>query len=284
LITLLGLKHDEKPTNAHKIILKAALENVAVFYGVPVIKRLSPQFKYFGMSVYQNIWKTMISDDLISSAVANIIYKSSFRNYKIKGFSKLIETGNEKLVLNRLQVSDLVTGIYGSNIMDSEDSLEILQQSLAGLSDLDRRSVERLSAATGIPATILLGKSPDGQNSTGDHDEKNFYIFVEQYQKKMLPGCIKIFDAIIKYLGIEDNTWQLEFNKPHSTDNDEQAKIDGLIMDNVLKMQALGISDDVIKRYLKEKQIITEDEYESEKSLKVEMDENIGLEEEGSTI
>ena len=126
---------------------------VVPFIGTPVVKRLSPEYKYYGMSVYQNLWTAIINDNVIMTAVANITARASIRHYKLDGLKELVQAGQEGLALQRLMMIEQSVGIFGSAVMDANDEMQILSQSLQGLADIDRRSAERLSAASGIPAT-----------------------------------------------------------------------------------------------------------------------------------
>jgi phage-related protein (TIGR01555 family) len=258
--------------------IEADIANVAVFYGTKCIKRLSPQFKYFGMSVYQNIWKAMLSDDLITTAVANMVYRSSTAVYKMKGFNKLVEAGRQDLVLDTISTTEMTRGIFGAVVQDSEDDFKMVGQTITALADIDRRSAERVCAAAGYPATLILGKSPDGQNSTGKHDEKNLIIATKRYQLKMIKPIKQVSHALIQHLEIDDTDWNIEFRNPATEDLAQEAQTDSIELDNALKLQSLLNNPEIITRYLKDKDLITEDEANDLKDLKADFDENSQLE------
>lgn len=235
----------------------------APFVGVPVIRRIAPDYKYYGMSVYQNIWSALVNDYTIMSAVANITYRSSIRHYKLKDLKQQVLAGRQDQVLDRMSLLDTSASIYGSVVMDSEDEMQIVSQSLSGLADIDKRSSERLSAATGIPATILLGKSPDGMSSTGKSDEKNMASYIEQYQAKMLPPIERIFRALISLAGVETETWKLTFKSPENIDVSDKPEYDAKILTNSsMMLNDLSLPEDVIRRYLLEHNLITQDEHD----------------------
>jgi len=233
----------------------------APFTGVPTIHRLSPSFKYYGMSVYQSIWTALVNDQTIMTAAANIVYRSSIRHYKLKGLQQQVLAGRQDQALARTSMLDESVGIFGSAVMDSEDEMQVITQTLAGLAEIDRRSGERLAAATGIPATILLGKSPDGQNSTGKSDENNMIAFVLDYQQKMLPPLNRMAAAVISELNIKGK-WKLTFNSPAVIEKTEKPTHDKVVIENAQQLQALGFPEDVVRRYSLENGLITQEEHD----------------------
>lgn len=245
----------------------------AIFTGAKVPTRIAPQYKFFGMSIYQSLWSALINDASIMTAVANITYRSSIRHYKLKGLKELVMSNRQDLALERMGVLDASADIFGSVVMDSEDEMQIVSQSIAGLADIDKRSGERLAAASGIPATLLLGKSPDGQNSTGEGDDDNFIIFIENYQKKMMPALNRIF-AALNSLANGDNNWKIKFKTPDAVDFNKKPEFDGKILANAMMMiNELQLPQEVVERYMLENNIITQDEKKLIKQQTLEFDE-----------
>jgi uncharacterized protein len=260
------------------------IKNIAVFYGTKCVKRLSPQFKYFGMSIYQNMWKPMISDDLITTAIPNFVYRSSTPVYKMEGFKQLVNSGNQSLLLDIIATTEQTRGLFGAVVQDVKDDFKMVGQSFAGLPDLDKRSAERICAAVGYPATLILGKSPDGQNSTGKHDQDNTILAIKRYQKKMLKPIRMIALALLKHLEFEEPDWKIEFNNPHSQDKEETAKTDSVELDNALKMQQLLNNQKIVNRYLKDKELIDEDEFNELDEIQADFNENSQFENETGEI
>jgi phage-related protein (TIGR01555 family) len=83
---------------------------------------------------------------------------------------------------------------------------EVYQQkqlSFTGLPDVVRMFLMIASAAADVPATRLLGQSPQGLNATGDSDTRNYYDHVAARQKVELTPAIARLDEylIIHALG-----------------------------------------------------------------------------------
>ena len=59
------------------------------------------------------------------------------------------------------------------------------------MKDVIDTTCNMLSAVTNIPQTILFGRSPAGENSTGDSDFENYYNYIERIQKLMLKKNVR---------------------------------------------------------------------------------------------
>lgn len=234
---------------------------IVEFSALDVTNYLKPNYKYMGMSIYEPAFRTLISDDLISKAIPNIVWRSSIVNYKIVGFKEAIEQGTEEKILKYISTTEDSKSILNATVCDAEDAAEVLTRDLSGLEGLDQRSIYRLSAAFGIPAVILLGKSPDGQNSTGRADFEAFYNYIEEWQAQWKPSVERIVKLIIACLtGRDDISFEFEFNKVNMQTPQQKIENDGRVLDNVQKMEQMNLPLTAMTRYLANNEIINEDE------------------------
>ena len=231
------------------------------FSGLPVSQVLKPQYKYMGMSLIENAYTSIVNDELMNKAIPNIVYRSSVVNYKITGMKEALKTGDEGTLLKYVSDTENMKSILNATICDGEDAVEVVSRELSGLEGLDQRSAYRLSAAFGIAATVLWGKSPDGMNATGNADWENFYNFVEVWQKRWfnnLRWFYKILTACVT--GRDDVDFELEFNKASLVSPQQKVANDAVILQNVAMMRDQGLPDATIQRYLIENEILTEEE------------------------
>lgn len=187
-------------------------------------------------------------------------------------------------MLDTISIADQAAGIFGVRVIDQDDEFLLISQSFSNLDKLDIRSAERLCASIGYTATLILGKSPDGQNSTGKHDERNNLLATKRYQNKMFPAVKKIAMALLDHLEIDKTDVEFNFANPDIQDSEQMGKINNIELDNAIKMQQLLNNQEIVNRYLKEKGIINEDEFNDLKNLQAEFDENIQFENEKRDI
>lgn len=231
------------------------------FSGLSVSQTLKPQYKYMGMSLIENAYTSIVNDELMNKAIPNIVYRSSVVNYKITGMKEALKTGDEGTLLKYVSDTENMKSILNATICDGDDAVEVISRELSGLEGLDQRSAYRLSAAFGIAATVLWGKSPDGMNSTGTADWENFYNFVEVWQKRWFNNLRWFYKILIACVtGRDDVDFELEFNKASLVSPQQKVANDAVILQNVAMMRDQGLPDSTIQRYLVENEILTEEE------------------------
>ena len=231
------------------------------FKGLPVSQVLKPQYKYMGMSLIENAYSAIINDETMNKAIPNIVYRSSVVNYKITGMKEALKTGDEESLLRYVGDAENMKSIMNATICDGEDNVEVISRELSGLEGLDQRSAYRLSAAFGIAAVVLWGKSPDGMNASGQADWENFYNFVEVWQKRWFENLrwfYKVLTACVT--GRDDVDFELEYNKASLISPQQKVANDAVILQNVAMMRDQGLPDATIQRYLIENDILTEEE------------------------
>ena len=137
-----------------------------------------------------------------------MIDKSVQPVYKQRGLqSTLAGPDGDDKTLKRLLVLDASRGMMNSVAidMDGEDySFQTFQ--LSGASEILESTYSLLSAVTCIPQTILFGRSPSGENATGESDLENYYNFVEGIQKRMLKKNIRTLLKAVVQAGVYDRS------------------------------------------------------------------------------
>ena len=252
------------------------------FMGLPVSQVLKPMYKYMGMSLIENAYQAIVNDEIMNKAIPNIVYRSSVVNYKIMGMKESLKMGEEQQLLKYISTAENTKSILNATITDGDDAVEVVSRELSGLEGLDQRSAYRLSAALGIAATVLWGKSPDGMNASGQADWENFYNFVEVWQSRWydnLRWFYRVLTACVT--GRDDIDFELDWNKANLLSPQQKVANDSVILQNVQMMRDLGLPDDTIQRYLIENDILTEDEADEYAEIQQEMDAlaPMGLEE-----
>lgn len=166
------------------------------------------QYFYWGLPEYVRIRRDLSIALHTHQSAANMIDKSVQPVYKQRGLqSTLAGPDGDDQVLKRLQVLDASRGMLNSVAvdMDGEDySFQTFQ--LSGASEILESTYSLLSAVTCIPQTILFGRSPSGENATGESDLENYYNFVEGIQKRMLKKNIRTLLKAVVLAGVYDRS------------------------------------------------------------------------------
>lgn len=172
-----------------------------------------------GLSCLDGVIKAIRRNDTAHARALDIIERVSQAVLKLKGLSDMLMTDEGTMaVKTRLDLLDMSRNILNSMAIDLEDDFQIHNMSVAGIREIIQEFQQEISGMTGIPVTILFGRSPGGENSTGAADFENYYNAVRRYQHtKMKPQLEKLIKMIQHCKngptnGKEYEDWQIEFN------------------------------------------------------------------------
>ncbi len=121
-------------------------------------------------------------------AVSQLLNEASIGVMKMKGLADMIAAENERLVRARMQMITEGRSIAKTVFLDAdgEEDYSRTEVQFRDIPDLMDRFVTLIAGACDIPATRLMGKSPDGMNATGESDMRQYYDKVERYQAESI--------------------------------------------------------------------------------------------------
>lgn len=166
------------------------------------------QYYYWGLPEYIRIHKDLFRALKTHTNAANMIEKSVQPVYKQRNLQSTLATpGGDDQVLRRLQVIDEARGMMNSISVDMDgEDYDFKTFQMTGAKEILESTCNLLSAVTCIPQTILFGRSPAGENATGESDLENYYNFVEGIQKRMLKKNIRTLIKAIVQAGVYDGS------------------------------------------------------------------------------
>lgn len=155
---------------------------------------------------------------------------------RLNGLTSMLSTiDGEQAVRKRLNLIDMARSIDNTIAIDSEDFYEQHNISLSGVRDVINEFQIAISAVSNIPVTRLFGRSPAGQNATGESDMNNYYDFVEGIRnstvKPILLRLLQIIDAAKDYQVTLPQFYTVEFNPLEQMNEKELADIDKIKAD-----------------------------------------------------
>jgi len=137
----------------------------------------------WGESVLQLIWESFKRYETAMSGLENMTTDSDLFVHKIPGLFQRIAAGNESDLRKRLEANNLSRSVYGGMVVDTEEDLSFLNRALANIASATEPFIKDLQAATGWPASILMGDSPGGLGKEGRFEERVWASLVEQWQE-----------------------------------------------------------------------------------------------------
>lgn len=193
-------------------------------------------YRYFGIPEYLRIKDALQNAAVSHSTAPKMLERCVQSIYKLKNLSSLLLTDEgENKVLSRIELIDLARGLLNTLVIDADgEDYDFKSMPLAGVKDIIDTACNMLSAVTNIPQTILFGRSPAGENSTGDSDMENYYNFVGRIQKMMLKKNMRILIDLILKCGQKKGeikeipAYKVEFKPLWSLSETEQANVDSV--------------------------------------------------------
>ena len=156
-----------------------------------------------------------------STAFANAgLIMQDFVNYtlSIPNLAELIASQcADNQVMKRLDLLNLTKGATNTMILDAEEKYEKASTNISGIPELLDRFMLALSAVSGVPVSLLFGRSAAGMNATGDNDVRNFYDMVKQEQESKLKPMLEKLTRYIMlsqdgpFGGVELDNWSIQF-------------------------------------------------------------------------
>lgn len=188
------------------------------FDGVLTGRRRRGELDGWGESVITRMYDVIRDFHSAYDGTAHILTDFSQAVFKIEGLSKMLASDKDGLVLQRLQMLDIARSIARAVPLDANEEFERKGASVAGMADLLDQQMMRLSAASRIPVTLLMGRSPAGLNATGESDIRLFYDYIRSQQEWQLRPQLEWLMTIMLNAsegptgGVEPDQWGIEFN------------------------------------------------------------------------
>ena len=194
----------------------------------------NPVYRFWGPPEFVRIKRAMKDAMVAHGNGPKLLDRSVQPLYKMKNLASLLAAeGGDEIVMKRLEIIDLARGILNSIAIDSDgEDWDFKSIPFSGVKDVIDTTCNMLSAVTNIPQTILFGRSPAGENSTGDSDFENYYNYIERIQKLMLKKNVRTLLDILFKAGRangeiqEEPDYKLTFNPLWSLSDTEQANVD----------------------------------------------------------
>ena len=206
---------------------------------------LMTQDLWFGDSVLHSIIDEVGRDLSMSQAAGHLIQEGSVKVLKI---DELNNKRAGRTSGNADEVQDLHTmlsqlsreiSMYNTFVIDKQDvELDRMEAKIfAGLDKVLHYQQDRISGATGIPSTILWGRSPAGMNATGDSDMTIYKRLIENTQSRMIDPVLQALDPVLmadaglSFDDVLDYSWPkiIEKNRLQEAQA-SKARVEGLVL------------------------------------------------------
>lgn len=168
----------------------------------------------WGESVLTRVGPVLRDAEMSWGAAGALVADFAQAVMQLEGLDKALSMDGGKAFQARITAMNYMRSVLRMMVIGKNDTFERKPTPVAGLPELLDRFMLRLSAASRIPYTILMGQSPAGLSATGDSDIRNFYDMIASMQRKKLRPALRQLLRIIMRALYGDRApkkWDVEF-------------------------------------------------------------------------
>lgn len=178
--------------------LRIHSSRVARFDGLYLPWNVRSRNTGWGQSVLQLLWDAFKRYETAMAGLESMTSDSDLFVHKIPGLFQRLASGAEGDIRKRLEANSLSRSLYGGMVVDKEEEVNFLSRALSNIATATEPFVKDLQAATGWPASILMGDSPGGLGKEGRFEERVWASLVEQWQEVYCrPAITEVFRLIL---------------------------------------------------------------------------------------
>ena len=201
---------------------------------------------HWGASELEHIWEELQKRSATSANIAQLVFQANVTTLKMGRFGEHMAFGSEHQqmgILQAIEQENRMRTSYGLQILSAEDAMETHSYSFGGLSEIYEQFMMDMAGAAEIPATKLFGRSPEGMNSTGEMDLRNYYDMIAQLQERMLrPALEKLLPVMaISCWGFVPEDLEIVFEPVMTTSPAERAELVQKLSSDVIEAFKCGL-------------------------------------------
>jgi len=196
---------------------------------IPLKERI--RNRYWNDSYLQSCYERIRGLGESYAGIETIIQEFIIGTMQIEDLANMVATGKENLAIKRLDMLDRSKHIMNTLLLDKEEEYTRHSAAVSGLDDLVSSLVLGISAASGIPVTILMGQSPAGLNATGASDVRRYYDKIAGMQMSMLKKPLaKLCRYVMlskksKWKGKIPENWAIKFPSLWALDEVQESEL-----------------------------------------------------------
>lgn len=143
-------------------------------------------------SILQRVYQALQAFGLNWASITHLLSDVSQGVLKVKDLANMITGQAKDALTERAALMDQTRSVARVLMLDADsENFERVQTPFSGIPELLDRTAQRLSAAAGMPVTVLMGTSPGGLNATGESDIRNWYDKIASRQNRVLNPRLK---------------------------------------------------------------------------------------------
>lgn len=201
---------------------------VIQFKGAELPDMFLTGYDTWGDSVLQVVDDAVRSAGVVAGGIAVLVQEAKVDVIKIPELStKIVNKQYSDALVKRFTLANQAKSIVNALVLDKEEEWQRISQNFASLPDLLKMYLLIASGAADIPATRMLGQSPQGLSATGESDIRNYYDRISSEQNiDLRPALVRLDEVLIRSsLGGRPDGIYYDWNPLWQLTDNEKAEI-----------------------------------------------------------
>ena len=216
------------------------------FIGRPLPRSEEIAENYWGASELEHIWDELQKRSATSANIAQLVFQANITTLKMANFGESVGMGTDKgqkNIRNLIAEENRFRTSFGLQLLSKDDALENHPYSFSGLNDIYESFMMDIAGAAEIPASKLFGRSPQGFQSTGEAEMRNYYEMIAGLQERYLrPALERLLPVMaISCFGYLPEDLDFVFNPLATVTAEEAEELAGKLSDRVEKLYSAGL-------------------------------------------
>lgn len=159
---------------------------------------------FWGESRLAQVLEAVTDSDTARASFAALLHKARLTRVGIPELTELVSTtAGETALGSRLSTMALAESLYNVALFDAGgpdapgETITDATYTFTGAKDILNAFAEFVAAVADIPATRLLGRAPEGMNSSGESQQRDWAKAVRARQTLELAPCLDRVDAYL---------------------------------------------------------------------------------------
>lgn len=155
---------------------------------------LKPMYVYGGIPVPQKIMERVYAAERTANEGPQL---AMTKRTNVQNTDLAQAYSNQEQFIQHMQQFAYYRDNYGVKLIDTDDTMTQFDTSLADLDAVIMTQYQIVAAASGVPATKLLGTTPKGFNATGEYEAESYHEELESIQANDLTEFVERHHAIV---------------------------------------------------------------------------------------
>lgn len=159
---------------------------------------------FWGESVIAQCLDAVMQSETAQASFAALLHKARLTRMGIPGLMDMVASGQESTIQDRMEVLRMAESIHNMLAYDAGDEegkggekIDDTSYNFQGAKDMLMAYAEFVCAISDIPATRLLGRAPEGLNSSGDGQQEDWRKQIRAKQTLELDPCMARLDRYL---------------------------------------------------------------------------------------